>query len=281
MPSYNIRQLQLSILDILVKVDKTCREHGLTYYLAAGSMLGAVRHKGCIPWDDDIDIAMPRKDYDILIEHSHEWLPQPLEFLCYENTKTFPGTFGKIVDSSTTLIERKHHSYVGGIYIDVFPLDSMVDSKLKQRKHMFFYSLYTKIIYLLCRDPYKHGKGIHSWLPLICQRFISLSTIMNKILCLQKEYSNVQTELVIDHDFGMKGIMCQEIYGSPKEVEFEGFRFYGVERPNDYLSALYGDYMTIPSGNKQKQHNFYYLDYHLPYRQYQDNREFVKRNKKS
>ena len=68
MASYDIRPLQLRILEILLVIDKVCREHGLRYYLAAGTMLGAVRHKGFIPWYDDVDIAMPRKDYDMLMQ---------------------------------------------------------------------------------------------------------------------------------------------------------------------------------------------------------------------
>ena len=79
MPAYEIRPLQLRILEILLAVDKVCREHGLRYYLWAGTLLGAVRHKGFIPWDDDVDICMPRADYDTLMAHAKEWLPAPYE----------------------------------------------------------------------------------------------------------------------------------------------------------------------------------------------------------
>lgn len=75
MADYDIRPLQLRILKILLAVDKVCKEHGLRYYIMAGTMLGAVRHKGFIPWDDDLDIGMPRADYDLLMSHSKEWLP--------------------------------------------------------------------------------------------------------------------------------------------------------------------------------------------------------------
>ena len=73
------REMQKYLLDILLAIDKVCREHNLRYYLVAGTMLGAVRHKGFIPWDDDADIALPRKDYDVLVEHAHEWLPKRYE----------------------------------------------------------------------------------------------------------------------------------------------------------------------------------------------------------
>ena len=74
MATYDIRPLQLRILDILMAVDKVCKEHNLRYYIIAGTLLGAVRHKGFIPWDDDLDIGMPRTDYDLLMAHAAEWL---------------------------------------------------------------------------------------------------------------------------------------------------------------------------------------------------------------
>ena len=76
--SYDIRQLQLRLLDILVAIDEMCHKQGLRYYLMYGSMLGAVRHSGFIPWDDDIDIGLPRPDYERLIRHWREWLPERL-----------------------------------------------------------------------------------------------------------------------------------------------------------------------------------------------------------
>ena len=81
MATYDIRPLQLRILDILMAVDKVCKEHNLRYYIIAGTLLGAVRHKGFIPWDDDLDIGMPRTDYDLLMAHAAEWLRSKLPVL--------------------------------------------------------------------------------------------------------------------------------------------------------------------------------------------------------
>lgn len=76
MATYDIRPLQLRILKNLLAIDKVCKEHNLRYYIMAGTMLGAVRHKGFIPWDDDLDIGMPRADYDLLMTNAKEWLPE-------------------------------------------------------------------------------------------------------------------------------------------------------------------------------------------------------------
>ena len=85
MATYDIRPLQLRILKNLLAIDKVCKEHNLRYYIMAGTMLGAVRHKGFIPWDDDLDIGMPRADYDLLMTNAKEWLPEPYEAVCAES----------------------------------------------------------------------------------------------------------------------------------------------------------------------------------------------------
>ena len=181
MADYDIRPLQLRILKILLAVDKVCKEHGLRYYIMAGTMLGAVRHKGFIPWDDDLDIGMPRADYDLLMSHSKEWLPQPYEAGCAEIDPNYPLPFAKIQDADTTLIERMLLKYLGGIYLDVFPLDGVPQSNLKQRIHFARYEFYKRVLYFIYRDPNKHGKGPGSWLPLLCRRLFTTAGVQRSI----------------------------------------------------------------------------------------------------
>lgn len=266
MATYDIRPLQLRILDILLAVDKVCKEHGLRYYIIAGTLLGAVRHKGFIPWDDDLDIGMPRKDYDLLMAHASEWLPQPMEAAAFETDKTYPLPFAKIQDASTTLIERMHLKYLGGIYIDVFPLDGMTSNKLVQRLHFARYFWLKRVQYLLCRDPYKHGRGFTSWMPLLCRKLYTLEEVQTKMRKMQRCYDFDQSDLVVDHDDGRKGVMPRAYVGKPTPILFEGREVMGVEAPDAYLSQKYGDYMTIPPGPKQRQHNFHLLDLQKPYR---------------
>ena len=235
MASYDIRTLQQHLLEILKTIDKVCREHNLRYCLAAGTMLGAVRHKGFIPWDDDVDIIMPRIDYDILIQHCQEWMPAPYEIMCAENKSDYPFGFAKAVNSNTTLVEREHHALVDGIYIDIFPLDNIINNKLSQYCYTLRYSLYKKIAYLLSRNPYKHGHGPSCWIPLLCQRLFTLQGIMQRLLKLQTAYDGRETTLVIDHDFGMRGIMRKDIFSELSEVEFEGNTFKGIGQHDTYL----------------------------------------------
>ena len=99
-----LRQAQLVMLRMLKIIDYICRKHDISYWMCSGTLLGAVRHKGFIPWDDDLDIGMPRADYDLLMSHSKEWLPKPYEAVCAENDPNYPLPFAKIQDCGIRLL---------------------------------------------------------------------------------------------------------------------------------------------------------------------------------
>lgn len=270
MAEYEIRPLQMKILEILQAVDKTCKDNNLRYYLTAGTMLGAVRHKGFIPWDDDADIAMPRKDYDYLMQNFSKILPERFEVRCMENVNEFSAPFAKVYDKTTTLIEKTYIESFGGVYLDIFPLDGVPDSKFKQWWHFFRYQYYKKVNYLVYRDPYKHGHGPACWIPLLAQKLYSKQWIKKKLRQLMMSYDYDKSNLVVDHDDGWKGVLKKEIIGKPTPIMFEGYEFLGVEQYDKYLSQKYGDYMMIPPHNKQHQHNFYYLNLNKSYLEFDE-----------
>lgn len=270
MADYSIKEVHDKILKILLSIDKVCLDHGLTYYIWAGTMLGAVRHKGFIPWDDDIDIAMPRPDYDKLISHCYEWLPKPYELVCAETDSTYPLPFAKIQDGSTTLIERMHLKYVGGIYIDVFPLDAVPENKLRRWWQFARYEYYKRVLYLMYRDPYKHGHGPSSWVPLLCRKTYKLKDVQEKIRNILTSYDYDTSELVADYDDGQRGAMPKTVLGKPVKYSFEGEEVCGVAQADTYLSHKYGNYMQLPPAEKQRQHNFNYLDLSHSYHEQQD-----------
>lgn len=265
MLQYDLKALQERILGVLDAIDGVCRSHGLTYYLWAGTMLGAVRHKGFIPWDDDADIAMPRGDYDKLVAHP-EWLPEPFELVCGELDDDYPLPFGKVQDASTTIIERMHLRFLGGIYIDVFPLDGVPEGAVARRLQFAGYEFYKKILYFIYRDPYKHGHGMSSWIPLLCRRLFSRKGVQQTIARLLHRYHYDDCAMVADYDDGMRGIIDKRVLGKPACYDFEGHRLMGVERYDEYLSTKYGDYMTIPKDSDRHQHKFHYVDLDSPYR---------------
>ena len=266
MIEYDVRTLQLRILGNLLAVDKVCHEHSLHYYIYDGTMLGAVRHKGFIPWDDDLDIAMPREDYEQLIAHANEWLPEPYEFVAFELDATYPLPFGKVQDASTTLIERPHLPYLGGLYIDIFPIDGVPSNALLRRWHLVRYDVLKKLVYMAYRDPYRHGHGPSSWLPLFCRKVIGQQRLQRATRRLLRKYPFATSSKVCVFDDGFHGVIDKAILGHPTPVVFEEHEVMGVEHPHEYLSHMYGDYMVIPPHDDQKQHCFHYVDFNRPYR---------------
>ncbi len=268
MANYDLNQLHGKMLDILSAIDETCRAHNLRYYLLGGTMLGAVRHKGFIPWDDDADVCMPHSDYDKLIEHADEWLPKRYELICAEHNDYYPQPFAKIQDAETTLIEHAHLKYLGGVYVDVFPVDGMPDGRLAQRLHTLHYKHLCKLLYFTCRDPYRHGHGPSCWLPLLCRRLFTPQGLQKSIRRMQTKYDFYTSRKVLCFDDGYKSIVDRDIYGTPTPYYFEGRTLLGVEKADALLTKMYGDYMTPPPAGTEFQHNFHYLDMDHPYRDY-------------
>ena len=243
---YDIRNLQLRLMPVLECIDKVCREHHLRYYLCAGTMLGAVRHRGFIPWDDDVDVCMPRPDYEQLMLHCSEWMTAPMEIISPHNRQDYPYPFAKIIDSSTTILERPDFLFPEGIYIDIFPIDGISSNAEQQRKHIKTYKFWRHMLFLRGRDPFKHGHGPRSWWPLLLHQVFSMKWLHNKV----------------------NSIMQKALLGEPKPYEFEQHQFLGVEDFDGYLTLLYHDYMTLPPEDKRAQHCFYFIDLETPYRQF-------------
>lgn len=269
--NYDLKTLQARLLHIMKGIDKVCREHNLTYYLWAGTLLGAVRHRGFIPWDDDMDIAMPLKDYETLLAHSEEWMPEPFEIIGPHNRPDYPYTFAKVVDASTTVIERPDFPHPEGIYIDIFPIYGMTSDEKEGKRFMRKYNFYRKMLFFRGRDPFKHGKGPRSWFPLLLHKLFSLEGIQKKMREIMTTYDYDTSDYIIDFDFYEKGIMKKSMIEGVQDFQFEDAVFKGPANYDAYLSHTYGDYMTPPPKDKQIQHNFYIIDFDLPYREFVKN----------
>ena len=265
--NYDIRILQRKIIGNLEAIDKICREHGLHYYLWAGTMLGAVRHKGFIPWDDDMDICMPRPDYEILISHWHEWLPKPYEVIAPETDPNSPYPFAKIEDASTTVLERPDFKFLEGIYIDVFPIDGAPADEKERKAHFKRYKFWRHLLFLRGRDPFKHGHGPRSWFPWLLHKIYSLEDLQKKVKDYMTKYPYEESDFVCDYDDGLKGVFEKRILGTPQVYPFEDKQFLGVEYYDEYLSNKYGNYMQLPPKEKQIQHHFFRLDLERPYKE--------------
>lgn len=265
----NIREIQLEGLKILVAFDAVCRRHGLRYYLAYGTMLGAVRHKGFIPWDDDVDVHMPRTDYLRLRENCDKWLPEGMKFVDNTTDRTFPHQYGKIENVMTTYIERPYLGHYGGVWIDIFPLDGMIPDAGVCRRQKRGFKLLRRLQYYAYRDPWKHGRSLGGAALWLMQRVVKREWVNPRLERLMRRYdfdTTGHTMLYEDHYW----VMPKSYFGDePTEYEFEGRKFLGVADYDAYLSTIYGDYMTPPPEEKRVvEHNVVYCDLHTPVAEY-------------
>lgn len=271
---YDIRELQLSILDTLICVDRICKEQNLRYYLIAGTLLGAVRHKGFIPWDDDLDIAMPRSDYEKFARYADQWLDTHYEFINLRENEKSRLQFGKIQNRNTTLIESAQTPYLGGVFIDIFPLDGVPNSKRARKWHFKKQSVYNKLLFFHIRNPYKHGRGLRALPTLIIRKLITHDKISRRLNKLISKYNFDSSGSIADYDDIPKVILNKEDLGDGATLTFEGREFRVIKNYHKYLTQKYGaDYMRIP--DVKKQHRFFYLDLSIPYSEVGDLEKFI------
>jgi len=264
------RSLQLELLKMMKEFHRVCEENGLTYYMLGGTALGAVRHQGFIPWDDDMDVGMPRKDYDRLYELSKQILPSNLELRFYKNTEKSPFHFMKLINKNTTLVERVYKNYVEGIYIDVFPLDGM-------KKYGFFNKVRGELIYLLHATIMNHfyTKERRCFLKKTFEFFakklnhIFLHDLLERLMTMEKKenYPNYLCNFLgawRDREFIPVGV-----FSNPVLYKFEDASFFGPKEADLYLTSLYGDYMRLPpEKDRICKHDYYYVNLNLPYKEY-------------
>ncbi len=142
-----LRELQLKELDILKQTIKIIEDHNLSYFALGGTLLGAIRHKGFIPWDDDVDICMTRPDYEKFLEIAQKELPENLELGYFKTNPNHQKYATRIIDKNTQVLRNdSFKDYYVNIWIDIIPLDGIRDNKLKNKNHKFH--LLERILFL-------------------------------------------------------------------------------------------------------------------------------------
>lgn len=269
----DIKQIQSILLDMFKWFQSVCQEHNLRYYVIGGTMLGAVRHKGVIPWDDDIDVGMPREDYNRFIAlGSHLRESRYVIEAPREDNKDYQYLYAKVYDTTTTLVENVRYPAKRGLYIDVFPLDGVGNTKERAEKNgKRIINLINLEMMIICaiRKERKWYKNIGVLVGhMISPLFISERWLNNKIATLCEAHSFDEAQYVgnLVGNWGLKEIMPRAYFGQPKKYSFEGMEVYGPEDADAYLTALYGDYMKLPPEEKRVSHHDYLLmDLNLPY----------------
>ena len=258
----NLRPVWDAILAVYKEYACLCERHKLRHYLAFGSVLGAVRHRGFIPWDDDLDVVMPRQDYDVFWKIAERELPPYFRPVTGGNTKEYMHYFGKIMETRSNVIEdvetRSNYALPQGIFIDVFPVDGCFTSSFcRFGRRLVTYALITREKALLdSTDKSFRGMLIKQVGHLLRPFFPNLKTARDLLLYNEKRLSYPSfgsTKICAFKDeelIGPRRMPCSW-YGEPAIMEFEGLKVPVPSHWHEYLTTYYGDYMTLPPEEKR------------------------------
>lgn len=253
-----MNNLQKKQFDALNYLKEFFDNNNLTYFLIGGTLLGAVRHKGFIPWDDDIDIGMFRSDYDKFIKL---WKNSELYFLQNKITdKRFFSSITKIRINNTLFVEKeiKHSGLHKGVFIDIFPIDNFPSkSSINDEILYFFYKFLISVS--LFKNGYRNYRIFLIKFTSFLFSFLHfdyINKIMDRII---RKYNKKDTGFVTSYASGYgykKQIMEKAIYGNGTNLYFEGILFNCPSNYQGYLTKLYGNYMKLPPLEKRiSRHN--------------------------
>lgn len=258
----NLKQIQEEELFLLKKTTEFLDKNNIEYYIWAGSFLGSVRHGGFIPWDDDIDIALKRDEYNKLVAllNDKNYIYDNISGIGFElGNSDYP--FVKIIYKDVIVEENDKVNLNNYLWLDVFPLDGSPDSKFYYRKLTFY-----KLLYLLKRKDVRKLKSNNS--PLVVRFFIKLSqivlrifkysTIIDKYIKICSKYSIVDDGYVANNLWGVgyKERFSSSLLKCTKKYKFENIEVSGLKNSDEWLSIRYGDYMKLPPEDKRETHSF-------------------------
>lgn len=262
MEKFDEKKYQTAQLEIISAVAEKCDELGITYYAVGGTLLGAVRHGGFIPWDCDIDIALKRADYERLRKYYAEHGDDELFFDDYISEPNHLSPHALIRKKGThvhfkTRVSEKYKPKYDGIYLDVFPLDEAPADEKLRKKQM------SKIKRLRRLVEYKAGyvytdtgmcKKILKKIVGACLGVFSMQGIQRRLDETMRKYNGCGSGYLVSMASRYsyeKQIMPLAVYGTPTTVKFEGRELSAPAIPDEWLRRIYGDYMTPPPENKR------------------------------
>ena len=259
------KKLEIEILD---EIDKICKKYNLRYSLGYGTLLGAIRHNGFIPWDDDIDIIMPRPDYEKFVKIFNNESTK-MELICYETNPNYLDLAAKVYHSETHIYDENirvtNDDAKIGLFVDVFPIDGLGETK-KDACNMYAKSEIKRNILIASTWKKFFFSKTRSWVyePIrfvlfSLSRILSTKNLVFRILaiCKSKEFDNTKYVGVVCSPYKKKDIFDRDIFSNFISIEFENKQYSSIEKYDDYLKQIYGDYMKLPPiENRVTHHTF-------------------------
>ena len=262
-----LRELQLLELDLLIKIDKICKENDIKYYICGGTVLGAIRHGGFIPWDDDIDIVMDRDNFNKFNKVIEKY--KKIKFKSYQKNKDYyfyiPIVYNNKIDVINTSVKEEKIVHP---WIDVFVMDSVSNNKLI-RKIEYYRCLYYRMLINMSRSnemikTNKKNRPLHERILISLAMKFDFSKIINtkKVLNKLDKYLNKINKKNIKSDYyfssmgayKIKEIIPKSYFEEGEMYSFEGKKFCGPKNPDVYLKHFYGDYMKLPPLEERNKH---------------------------
>lgn len=253
-----LRKIQLIQLEMLVEVDRICRKCNIHYNIIAGTLLGAIRHKGYIPWDDDADVALLRDEYDrFRLACEIELDQEKFYFQDHINTPGYRWGYGKLRRKGTVFLRefQEHMPYKQGIFIDIFPLDFVPDNRLLRCINNFHCFCIRKLLWSAVGRKAEKNCFLRWWYTLLYQ--IPIHKIWKHYEKFMRQGNRKETKFVRiltfptpNREFGY----LYRWYENSCDIVFEGFHFKGIQQWDEYLSFKFGDYMSLPPIELRKTH---------------------------
>lgn len=262
------RKMQLAQLDMLIDFDRVCRKHDINYVIFTGTLLGAVRHKGFIPWDDDADIGILREDYEKFKKVSSELNPEICYFQNHETDPEYRWEYGKLRRSNTVFVRegQERIECKTGIFVDIFPMDDVPKSVIGQMIQDFDCFLMRKTLYSEVGKYNSKGfvKMLYELLSKIPMSYVY--ELITKYTAKSNNKTNNKVRCLLFPAMGKlykrkRKLPLKERYGMPKEwfldrtlMTFEGHDFYVPKKYDDVLRYIYEDYMQLPPEDERQPH---------------------------
>lgn len=259
----DINEIKALEVQILRKFDEFCSQHNLKYCLTGGSLLGAVRHRGIIPWDDDIDIGMFRPDYDRLLELASD-MPKDCRLFSIEKGDRSARLYGRVCDMGYVSIDKYYDQTLSNYFgIDVFPLEAVPSDEAEYAKFSRKIRLLRRM-FIFSNSALFKGNGfakafILKPIPIIICKIIGSKRIfrMFRNLINKINYDDAQYIALLTGQYTENEQYPKDKYYKLLRLDFEGLKLPALESYDEYLTRLYGDYMQLPDEtHRQPHHSF-------------------------